>query len=280
MEARELFSGKMPFMKLIILLALCLVFIHHALCQSPKNQPITEGTISFETKSFVDWQEFDRLVTQPALAEIDSMEINAEEKEAKKKEYLEFFDLKKLIERLAAIVETMDIVFSGNIATSEKSRDGKKEDNFSIYQLDSMRTAWYYFDHKGVLSHNSITSTPEAAFRWSQITNAVRIDSTDTKEILGFPCVKYYVEHSHITDLSNNRKEPTEFRYELYVTTAIRLPFFLMDPAITENLFDGCALEIKYINDKQPYSYGVTRATAFSSTIDKTKLEIPARFKE
>lgn len=266
-------------MKLIILLVLCLAFIQYALCQSPENQPIIEGTISFETKTFVDWQEFDRLVTQPALAEIDSMEINAEEKEAKKKEYLEFFDPKRVIERLAAIVETMDIVFSGNIATAEKFKDGKKEDNFSIYQLDSMRTTWHYFNHKGVLSHNSITSTPEAAFRWSQITNSIRIDSGDTKEILGFPCVKYHLSHSHVTDLGNGRTTSTPFRYELYVTTAIKLPFFLMDPAITEDMFDGCALEIKYINDKQPCSYGITRATTFSPTISRDRLEIPTRFR-
>lgn len=261
------------------LLLLCLSFPYLIFSQTSKNQPITEGAITFETKTFVDWAEYDRLVTQPVLAEIDSMDISAEEKEEQKKEYLEMFDPKKVIERLAAIVETMDVAFSGNIATSEKARDGKEEDNFIIYQLDSMRTSWYYFDHKGVLSHNTMVSTPEAATRWSQITNRIRIDSSDTKEILGFPCVKYHLEHSHITELGSNRKEPTQFRYELYVTNAIRLPFFLMDPAITENLFDGCALEIKYINDQHPYSYGVTRATTFSPTIDKNKLEIPARFR-
>lgn len=254
-------------------------YLHIVLSQVTEKQPFNEGTIVFETKSVVDWQEFDRLVTQPALAEIDSLDISKEEKESKRKEYEEFGSPKELLKRFTGITTTMEVVFSGNFATAEKTTDGKKEDNFFTYQLDSMHTTWYYFNHKGALAHNTVISTPEAAVRWSQITNSVRVDSADTKEILGFPCVKYHLAHSHVTDLGNGRTASTPFRYELYVTSAIELPFFLIDPAITEKVFNGCALEIKYINDSQPYSYSITRATNFSPNVLKSRLEIPERFK-
>ena len=248
-----------------------------SLSQTARAQ-LTEGTISFETKAYIDWAVHQHESLRPQLDAIERSDMSEELKQAQREEAIRMYQLgKKLLQQTIETVEVMDLVFSNGVAGAERSLNGVRENEFTRYVFDSMSMTRHYIDQTGVHRQFSMTSPPEgAASNWSNIRHSVRIDSADTKDILGFRCMKYYVEHTHLVKGS---MEPVRSKYEMYVTDSIQLPLYLFDPVLSEKLFDGCALEIKYFS-KSASAYSVARATAFSRETDRSKLDLPERFKK
>ena len=242
-------------------------------------QQFNEGTILFETTFFQDWENYDNLHLKPALDEIERSEMSVEEKEQEKKERIEFNEKwkAKAKEMLGEMEqESVEYAFNKDMAVAKRMQKGVPRDEFLTIEFDSRQMTNRFF-LKGKLQEYVVSSTLESAStNWSDIRDSVRIDSTDTKEILGFQCVKYYVEHTH---LLSGQKDTTRFRYELYVTDAFHLPFFIFEAAATKELFRGCALEIKYMTQKDTSSYSIMRATAFSQVADPSRFDIPEKFR-
>ena len=247
-----------------------------SLPQTSKAQ-ITEGAISFETKTYVDWDVYERESLKPQLDAIEQSDMSEALKEVKKAEAIRMYQLgKKMIAQVVETVEVLDLVFSNGVAGAERSLNGNRENEFSRYVFDSMTMTRHYIDQTGTHQQFSMKSPPEGvALNWSDIRHSARIDTSDTKEILGFRCVKYYVEHSH---WMKGGTEPTRLLYEMYVTDSIELPLYLFDPVLSKKPFKGCALEIKYFS-QSPSGYSMVRATAFSKEVDRSKLDLPERFR-
>lgn len=242
-------------------------------------QQITEGAVTFKDTFIVNWQEYDSLQLRLGLADIDRSDISSEEKAKMKKERIEFHEqLKgKMLEWLKeAEQESVEYVFNKKMAVGKRMQNDKPRDEFLTYEFDSMRMTNRFFLN-GKLQKSVIVFSPEStSTNWSDIQESVRIDTSDTKEILGFKCVKYYLRHLHLT---KGQQELTVFSYELYVTDAFHLPFFIFAPSFAKDLFWGCPLEIKYITQKMPSSISITRAISFNPTIDPVTFEIPEKFK-
>lgn len=236
---------------------------------------ITEGAISFETQTHFDWTAYEKETLNPELEKIEQSEMPEAEKARQKENAVNMYNSgRKLMERLTGTVESVEFVFSNGVASAERSLNGVREDEFTRYIFDSMRTTRYYFDPGGILKN--FTMGPGSGSSAINLKYFVRIDSFDTRDILGFHCVKYYVGYSN---LANESLEPNLFQYEMYVTDAISLPLYLIDPVFTEKIFDGCALEIRHIDPNSHSSYSTVSATAFNRQADISRLDIPARFR-
>ncbi|MBK7939802.1 MAG: hypothetical protein IPJ82_23195 [Lewinellaceae bacterium] len=242
------------------------------------NAQITEGAISFETKTYVDWDAYERESLKPQLDAIEQSDMPEDLKKEKRAEAIRMYQLgKTLIAKVVETVEVMDLVFSNGLAGAERSLNGAKENEFTRYVFDSMNMTRHYIDQTGTHRQFSMKSPPAGTeLNWSDIRHSVRIDTSDTKEILGFKCVKYYVEHSH---RMKGAGEITRSAYEMYVTDAFELPLYLFDPILSEKLFSGAALEIKYFAQISS-GYSIVRATSFSRDVDRSKLDLPERFRK
>jgi len=249
------------------------LFVHTVSAQ------FTQGTLVFKEEVNPDWTAFDAKLAEN-LNEIEASDNTADEKERQKAEWRNFSDnmISMLKEKVALSANDSTVyVFTENQAVALRTEEEKLRTEFFSYNFDSLQMIIHTI--KGGKPYKRIiSSTPKsAAVNWRNVRDSVVIDSSDAKNILGFKCIKYYLFHSH---LLKGQTEPTEFHYELYVTDAIKFPFYVFDPAITSPVFSGCALEIRYADPQAAPINNVKRAVSFSPKIDASQLVLPEKFKE
>ncbi len=236
---------------------------------------ISQGTLVFKEEFYMDWEAFEKMMLSAYAGPDENSGNSAEEIAQGKEEWSAFVNTQiMMLKGKAALTENDSTIyyFDENQAVVAGIRDEKPIDEFVHYDLDSLQLTIYSLQG-GKTNKRVIPSTFENS--WRNIRDSVVIDNNDVKDILGFQCVKYYLFHSH--DLGTNK---TAYHYELYVTNAIKFPFFIMDHAITSSIFSGCALEIKHIGPEPLPFQSTKRATSFNRQVDTSKFVLPEKFKE
>lgn len=148
--------------------------------------------------------------------------------------------------------------------------------SFTLYDF-AMMTAQTNMERNGKIYGSLTKIAPEIPdMVWKDEENVVvRIDSSDVKTIAGFRCLKYYFQHTHRM-VKNNAL--VEQNIEMYVTTEIQLPWWVLLPMCRKAQFKGCPLEFRFVTT--PPSKMTFRAFSFSPNVDMAKLEVPGHLRK
>ncbi len=245
----------------------------------PVAAQISQGTLVFKNDLSVRWSAFDSLFAFQ-VKEIEESDGDPVEKEQQINDLKAFASqmMPSMKEQLAATTNDSTIyIFNQNQAVAERMDGGKPRDEFWLYNLDSLLTTLYEWK-LGKVKKRVITYPSElSSWSWKNVEDSLVIDTKDRKTILGFPCIKYHIYHSHYP---RNGDQPEKYEYELYVTDAIIVPIYVLDPEIMLPAgFQGCALEIKRIDMNLPFST-IMKATSFNQNVNAQKFILPEKFRQ
>ena len=250
----------------------CFCFGLHWPSQAGCQKMIAEGVLSYQLGYESDYiKTFD--------AEIDS--LAAELYDAGHYEHLD--SAKASANRIKAKERAdldkrnvFDYMFTQGKAALLVHENDQKPHSFTLYDFAAM-TEQAYVERNGKIYESLTKLAPEEPdLVWKDEENVVvKIDSNDVKTIAGFRCLKYYFRHSHRMVKDNALVQQN---IEMYVTTEIQFPLWVLLPMCRKAEFKGCPLEFRFVTT--PPSKMTFRAFSFSPNVDLTKLEVPGHLRK
>jgi len=155
----------------------------------------------------------------------------------------------------------------------EQNQNEASENEFIWIDANTRMQHRYYINEKGEkkFSRNNYFHTTE----WALTYDIKEIES-DRKEIVGFDCYKIEIleDRKHLKDGRHK-----QVLYEMYVTTAIDLPFYCVT-GIWRPVRRVTALEIKQTNMEQSKSFSVLKAIKYENGVNAELFELPSYFKD